>query len=354
MTRRDSGIVRIAFATIIIAAMATFLSSHGGQMWRAAMLLDPWGITTTCALCLAHRVINAAGWGLVLGALGEPVRAMPSARVWLASEACRWIPGSVWAFGSRAFLASARGIPVRVASASVVLELVLTVIAWAAVAMLGAASLPLTEVFRTVAPSEWVRASCNTVIYGITILGIVILVIAVSSRLTFSKKMVARVRGLRESLCIAPHGGRLVGTILFFVAMAVFNGLILLVLVRSLAAGREIPMTTVIAGNAVAWLAGFLAILAPGGLVVREACLAGLFSIWIPTEQAIAVALAWRLLQVIAEIVTFGAVVAGGLPNDTLRRVSVDLVGVGASVNDLHPSEMKIRCGSNASILGVA
>ena len=114
----------------VLVAMAAFVLSHGDTMWRAVMLFDPWGIAAAIGLCVVYRVVNTGGWLLVLAALGQRVPALPATRIWLASEACRWIPGTVWSLGSRACLASARGVPLRVASASVALELVATVIGW--------------------------------------------------------------------------------------------------------------------------------------------------------------------------------------------------------------------------------
>jgi uncharacterized membrane protein YbhN (UPF0104 family) len=101
---------------------------------------------------------------------------------------------------------------------------------------------------------------------------------------------------------------------LFYVGMGVFNGVTFLAVVRSAPDGANCPTASVVAANAVAWLAGFVALFAPGGLVIREACLAALLSPWLPPGQAIMVALAWRLVQMISEVVCFVGVAAWGLP----------------------------------------
>jgi hypothetical protein len=36
---------------------------------------------------------------------------------------------------------------------------------------------------------------------------------------------------------------------------------------------------------------------------------------WLLTEEAVAIALAWRLIQIVAEVICFGAVLLLGLPS---------------------------------------
>jgi glycosyltransferase 2 family protein len=114
---------------------------------------------------------------------------------------------------------------------------------------------------------------------------------------------------------LARHGGpMLLHSFLFYVAKALFNGAILLIIIWSVPDGASCPASAVIAANALAWLVGFFAIFAPGGLVVRETCLATLLAQWMLPEGAIAVALAWRLVQIVSEAACSVGNVARGLP----------------------------------------
>ncbi len=295
-------------AVLILAAMGWSLWTHGGPMFRAASGLDASAMAVALGMCLAYRVVNGFGWGLILGALGEPVKPVPAARVWLASEACRWLPGSLWSFGSRAVLASRRGLPGSTVAASLVMELAVTVLAWVAVALLGINSVKfpesLTQPIRSLSAPMVVSA-----------LGILAIVAIVGSRSAWVHHRLVRLLGAGKLLCAKrPNGGKLLGAFAFYVVMGMFNGATLLVIVRSSPGGLSCPPTAVVAANALAWLVGFFALFAPGGLVVREACLSAMLSPWMPAEQALAVALAWRMLQIVAEIACFAAVAAWGLP----------------------------------------
>ncbi len=305
----------IAVGLGIAAMMARGLATHGGTMVEAAGRMSLGALGVSLILSLAYRAINASGWGLVLGALGEPVEPVAGARIWLASEACRWLPGSVWAFGSRALLATRRGLHGPTVAASVVLELAITVASWAILAALGW----ILGDFRPPPAPQWLVGLATparlAVAAGVALAGLVVVFRCGPFRRKL-RGLLDRLDALRASH-LRPR--RLIAPFAFFAAMAVFNGLALAPIVWSVPGGPTCPLVTILAANAAAWLAGFFAIFAPGGLVVREACLAALLAPWIGAETAIAVALAWRLVQVVAEIVGFALIATTGLP-ERMRR----------------------------------
>ena len=129
---------RIASAALAIAiglAIVTTLRSHGQRLLDAVAAMDGRWMALAFAFCLFYRVVNAFGWTLVLRALGQPMDAGPGVRIWLVSEACRWLPGSLWSYGSRGVLAARAGVPPVTAAVSLAWELILTVLAWVIVAV---------------------------------------------------------------------------------------------------------------------------------------------------------------------------------------------------------------------------
>ncbi len=296
---------------LIAAGMASTLARYGGPMLRAATELSPWSLSLALTLSLVYRLVNASGWALILRALGERVMIVASARIWLASEACRWLPGSLWSFGSRALLGSRRGIGGPVIASSLVLELVVTVLAWGVIAASGFWSLRMPTLGSIPGPRAALVWTIGAIVLGLAGFGIS-RTRRVRSRLSglFIRLSELRRRGINKS--------GLFKSFCFFLAMGLFNGIILVVIVRSTPEGSNCPFWSIIGANAVAWLAGFLAIFAPGGLVVRESCLASLFAPWMTPSNAIAIALAWRLIQIIAEIACSAVVAAIGLPDRLL------------------------------------
>jgi hypothetical protein len=288
--------------------MASSLARHGAPMWRAASGLASGTLALALGLSIVYRVVNAGGWCLILRSLGEPVSTVQGVRIWLAAEACRWLPGSLWSFGSRAVLASRRGLPAPTVGVSLVVELGVTVAAWLAVAGMGCYHLrvPVPSILHRASSIAWLIA------------GAVLLAVGCGMGILRSTRLRTRLGSLRLNLQrlwrMRPDGRILAEAFLFYVAMGILNGVPLLAMVRSIPTGASCPVLAVLAANAVAWLAGFFALFAPGGLVVREACLVLLLAPWLPAEQAIAVALAWRLIQIVAEAVCFAGVALSGLP----------------------------------------
>jgi hypothetical protein len=301
---------------LIVLSIARSLSGHLDSLVRAARQLAGISLLWALVLCVIHRVINAAGWGLVLRSLGQPLEPLVGVRLWLASEACRWLPGSVWSYGSRTYLASQLGISTKTAAASVLMELAVTVAGWFAAAGLGWGYFH-SSYFSDVANQPSIAP--RTVAIGVCF--VIAAAISLGIGGTFYRPFRSRISHSWSRILAILDGHvdwpRLGIAAFFFFLMAVFNGLTLFVIVRSTAAGQSPPVIAVIAANAVAWLVGFFALFAPGGLVVREACLVSLLSPWIAAEQAIVISLTWRLLQILAEIICFGGVACLGLPGAT-------------------------------------
>jgi len=297
-----------ALAVLILVAMGATLAKHGGTMLAAASGLGLGALALSLGLSLVYRAVNAAGWGLVLRSLGEPAGLVASARIWLAAEACRWLPGSLWSYGSRAVLASRRGLAGPTVAASLVLELAITVAAWVALAMIGGPELRLPPEVQRSLP----EVSVPAILAVAALVGLGVAAVARSGwgrrRLAKPLAMLRQLRGCRPSLC------GLAGSFAFYLLMGAFQGAALAPIVRSLPGGAACPFGSIVAANAIAWLVGFFALFAPGGLVVREACLAALLSPWLAPEHALAAALAWRLVQIVAEIACFLAVAAVKLP----------------------------------------
>ena len=90
---------------------------------------------------------------------------------------------------------------------------------------------------------------------------------------------------------------------LFYIGLAGLGGLALLCVITAFNGDAEIPVLAVIGANSVAWLIGLLALFAPGGIVVREGVLAAVLAVWIPLDVAISVAIVWRIVQIVGELV---------------------------------------------------
>jgi hypothetical protein len=292
-------LVRLGLTGPVALCMAGALVAHRGAAREVLARLAAGPLVLGLVLCLGYRVLNAYGWPLVSRALGQPMRGTTGVRIWLTSEAFRWLPGSGWGYGSRAVLASRQGVPAATAAASVLLELVLTVAAWVLVALLG------WDAFHGLTRRLAAAASPPALVVGFGVLTMAAVLVgwAWASR---SPRIAGRLGGLRDQFQalrrIRPDYCSLSFVLLYYIFMCTLNGAVFELVLLATPEGARCPVTAAIAANALAWLAGFFAFMAPGGLVVREGCLATLLTAWIPMDQAVVVALAWRSLQIAAEV----------------------------------------------------
>ena len=307
----------MALAVVAIAAaIAMSLGSHWRGLLAAVMAMDPRWMVLALGLCIAHRVVNTLGWTMVLWAMGRPLSARTGARIWLASEACRWLPGSLWSYGSRGVLATRAGIPPAVAAASLVWELLITVLAWSLVAAFGLACWTGPVPPALEAAGRFLAARPWTIALVVAALAIVV---SIGSKAVGRKlsKLSATGRDLGQFRVSCPG---LVRVLWFHLTMVTVNGLTFWLVVRAAPGGDHCPVAVAVAANAIAWLVGLFALFAPGGLVVREATIGVLLSGWMPAEQAVTVALAWRAIQVAAELVGCLAILPEQAPRPDLGR----------------------------------
>ncbi len=254
-------------------------------------------------VCMFYRIANAHGWWFVLRSLRVDLSIHDTVRIWLTSEACRWLPGSVWSYGSRAIQANRRGINASTAGASIVLELILTIGACAVTAFsclvrYRSAFASLKERF----PAEFVAV--------VLLCGAVIAMVVLACWKILKPRLEKKIRSFADKLrflkTLRPDRRYVAMALLFFVAMTFVNGLAGYLLFYAVIPDCQVPLLAVVGASAAAWIVGFFAVIAPGGLVVREGAMAALLCTWVPLELAISAAVMWRAVQIVVELTCMG------------------------------------------------
>ena len=261
-------------------------------------------------LAILYRIINPIGWALVLNALGHRVDLVLASRVWLLSESRRWLPGGIWGYTSRAVASkNVLQVPVAISSASMLIELLMTIAAAGIVAAIGMVcywncfATPISDWFNgcsiTVADLSW---------GAMGLVAIALVCFAGRNRISrkfnrFTSKMevLKSVNWKPKSLLLALG---------YMVLMAGMNGWVNQSLVIVVSSGAEIPLAAMIAATAIAWIVGLLVFFSPGGILVREAMLAALLLPWLPYEVGFSLAVLSRMAQLIAEVIAMGISVA--------------------------------------------
>jgi len=227
-------------------------------------------------------------WRVMLASWGQRLDRWTAARIWTVSGLGKYLPGKVWAIAGMALMAQRAGVAPWAATGSAVILQALAVGTGAAiVGLTGAVALETAHPGARAALIFLVAAS------------------AVGVGLVLWPPVARRVLGLALPGAgpIAPPKPRgvLVGVAANAGAWLAY-GLALWLLARGLlpAVGLDVP--TAVAVFTASYLAGFLALIAPGGIGVRE----GLFILMLQAPLGIAaatvLALASRVLLTITEL----------------------------------------------------
>ena len=265
-SRRAWRISSITLQVALVAAVLWFAGRHLASEWHAVagaadtLSLD-WGIVIAGgAIVLLSYAVLIETWRRVLMAWGGHIGWLSAAHIWFVSSLGRYIPGKVWQIGAMAALAQRAGVsPVAATGSSILVNLVNL--------LAGAAVILATGINVLQVPGGAVVA---TVVLAAALLATPIAMprlAALASRLT--GRDLGEVRLPARSLAIA-FAGCVAGWVLYGAAFHLLargtiggNG--------TLTPGGTGGLPGAIAVYTASYLAGYVAIFAPGGIVVREA-----------------------------------------------------------------------------------
>jgi uncharacterized membrane protein YbhN (UPF0104 family) len=268
VTRRR--LVRLAQLAIVALVLWRATLALGGP-WaefrgRGGVLRADWGLAALSALVvLATYALLIEAWRLVVRAWGGHLGFGTAARIWSVSNLGRYLPGKVWSIAAMGLLARRAGVSAVAATGSSILVTLVNVAAGFAVLLLAG-----SRALALVAPGEAGKRLAVSVALAVTA-GLVVLPWALPSLARLAVRLLRREVVLPT---IAPEQLWLV--VLANVAAWFGYGAAFLLLGRAvlpgsasvvLSAGSWLDATAVFTAS---YLAGYLALVVPGGLGVRE------------------------------------------------------------------------------------
>jgi glycosyltransferase 2 family protein len=273
--------VLVVVAGFFVAALAARWNDVISLNWR----LEP-GIfvVATVLLALSYGLV-AWLWGLALHRAAG-TRLAAGARIWFLSNLARYVPGNVWSYVGAVELARREGVARRTTLAVMALTQVLSV----GVALLAGLPVLLAERARLGRPA---------------LLGAVVVAVGAVLAALFRRQLLALARRRLPDLDpadLTPSAGTVVLLVVGYAVYWAITGLAFAALVASLAplAAGDIPL--VVAAYAAAYAAGFLALLTPAGLGIREGVLVVALAPVLPAGPALVVALVSRLWMMLVEL----------------------------------------------------
>jgi uncharacterized membrane protein YbhN (UPF0104 family) len=267
MTRKALGL-RLLQAAFVVAVLWFGLRLLG-QHWEAvralgATLTPSWGqVTLSVGLVLVSYVVLIATWRAMVRAWGAALPPLTAARIWFVSNLGRYVPGKVWQIGAMGVMATDAGVPAAAAvGSSLVIALVNVLVGFGVVAATGA------EAFAVVG------AAGRSLWIPMTLLALVVASLpwALPPLVQFTGRVTGRpvdVPALPAAAVWMAAAGCIAAWVLYGSAFALLaSGLL-----GGVTAGDAF---TYVAVFTLSYLAGFLALFAPGGLGVREVAMGAL------------------------------------------------------------------------------
>jgi hypothetical protein len=259
------GLVVIA---LLLQRLRTLWHQHPVPLDQASRPLLALALVASFAAMTAY----AMAWAPALRTAGaEPVPGMVA--IYYAGGLGKYLPGGAWQYVGRAVLLVRRGVPTGPASASLVLEAVASAASAALLAPLAAGR------------------------YGLIAAAVAIVAVLVLARVGALGRLIARVPGFSGI-----ELDRLPGLVARYFGVWLVFGLAFWLTARAL---FDVPFDEVLkyAGVfAAAWVAGFVVVIAPGGLGVREAVIVALLQGSLGEAEAIVLATASRIAFTLVDL----------------------------------------------------
>ena len=274
---------------VVLAVVAGFFVATLAARWNDVISLK-WRLDP--GLFVVATVLLALSYGLVAWLWGLALHRYAGTRIWFLSNLARYVPGNIWSYVGAVELARREGVARRVTLAVMALTQVLSV----GVAVAAGLPVLLAE-----------RASLGRP----ALLGALVVAAGAGLAVLFRGRLLElarrRVPGFdpRE---LTPSAGTVAWLVAGYALYWVVTGLAFAALVAALhpLAAADVPL--VVAAFAAAYAAGFLALLTPAGLGVREGVLVVALAPVLPAGPALVVALVSRVWMMLVELA--GAAVA--------------------------------------------
>ncbi len=272
-------------ATILVsAATAIFLTKtllkYYTPIQDTITSIPPIKIIFAIFLFLGYLYMRAISWKFLVQYFGESISKVNSLTIWFFSEAVRYIPGNIWSFASRAYLAQQKQISKNASFLVLPTEVILVT-----------TTTTILSSYAIVKILE--RGQVNLIFYILTITSLVVILALLLLHKTVTKilkKLLTQNLSLRALLsAIACQ----------FLSWSLYSAGYLVLIPDA----KTLDLLLLYSATLLAWLIGYLTIVSPLGLGVRESAFVLLVGTRIGTAEALVVAILARLVLIATELI---------------------------------------------------
>ncbi len=282
--------LRAGLVAIAVGFAGYGLASEWPQVQDALHRLAWYDVLGAQCAALAGLGCMMLAWRTLLAGLGSPLTRPTATRVMFIGQLGKYLPGALWALAAQVELARDYDVPRR---RSVTATLVSMAITLAVGLIMAAVTLPLTSA-NAARHYWWVLACTPLILVGlyppVTRLGLD-LVLRIARRPPLEKPV--SLPGMARALAWTTTGWLL-------------YGLHSWLLVSDVARDSTRVLLMSMGAYALAWAAGFLIVVFPGGIGPRELALIAALAPVMPRAAALVIALVSRVVMTIGDLAWAG------------------------------------------------
>lgn len=285
-------ILKIVFPLVLISFLVLNIVGNWGQIVLNWHNFQSIYVFFAFLFLLIVYPEAAFSWYILLAKMGVKCKLRNVLYVWIVANTSRYIPGTVWQFIGRIGLAERIA---RVSKKDSGISLLWEIFfGLAGASLISLLSFPVWNLVKV--EYIWIIVLAPLILLGFhpSVLTRIIRLIAYALKRdlgTFSFSL-----GFLDSLLMT------------FLSMSNFilNGIAIFLLLKAINISMRLEMIAVLSAfYALSWIIGYISVFAPGGIGVTEISLAYLLSGFMPFSSASLVALFYRFLLTMAEILVF-------------------------------------------------
>ncbi len=291
-------LISIVAQLVLLSAVVFFVWRNLASSWTqfdglalSDFKVDPLPVVGASALVLCSYFLLINAWRTLVVGWGSRLATKTAAAIWCLSNMGRYLPGKIWAVAGMAVLASRGGVDPIAATGSAVVMQALSL--GTGVAIASGTLLSVPDALSPPATVALILAMCVSI--AATIL------LSSSGFLELASRLTGReLRPVSASTLV------IAGVIT--TASWMVYGLTFWILIGTVVAGHQVTYLVATGIFAASYILGFVMVLVPGGLGVREGAVVVLLTPLLGPAAALVTSILSRVLFTITEIVAVGIV----------------------------------------------
>jgi uncharacterized membrane protein YbhN (UPF0104 family) len=299
----------VGAVAVVILVVETIAQRQ--EIAAALHRITPGAAVAAALATLAALAVNMLSWRAAMHAVGAPLRLRAAAGVFFLGQLGKYIPGGVWSIAAQSELARSEGVPRAQSAVASVASMFIGMVSAAVVGIAG----------LLVGSADGLRT-----FWWLALLALVGLMLLAPPILTRIVRVLFRLLRRPDTAFSLSWGGT-VAALVWSVVMWLLYGVQASLLLHAFDSTRGGGYALATGAYAIAWLVGFLVILAPAGLGAREATLLLLLGAVTSASAALGLAVLSRAMMTLGDALFAALGAALGLAARRRRRS-----GLGAAV----------------------